>query len=590
MPIKPYAADATAVKLPQYREPEVRPWQPGDYTRPDDRAQISKLSRAAPLDFQLQTAGEYRDRALEGYDRAHNFFKELFDGTGLTDVAKESNDYYENELYKTSPALAAIGSTLSGEVFDFWRDQVTDPINVATAGMGAAPKATLGAVSMPSRYGRIELPYRVANRSKGGVHQLEESLVAEALPSSGIKTSDVVKGWSSKLEPRYVDGDFRGQVAINMPPDVNVLESPEIAAHAGQMYKEQLKGLANATSLLDYFPLYRGIHRRAPVVSRLGDVLQEFKTNPPGPNVMQDLMHRRYKGGLLDKVEDQMSYEHIQDVLSKNPDDIPREELVRLLDELDLYNASARGSVTPWRPATTSMVTPLGVFQGVHGEGDGYYLQAYKLAKGAVGDSPVSHLPLRGGKEHTMLYAKSPSIPAPVDPATPVAGAHQGGLWMYPRNPESFIPANAPLGGHLMSAVARDFSLPHTYRVFDDASGEYFLKHDPEAWLASLSGHPLRNRILEKQAEGIKSGVMRSEQPSVGTLALVNPEIMPYVASNLGTNFAVSSRVPPSGKLSETLLPMDKTYDSYKGAPDRVITAQRGNMANFVVPFKSDAP
>lgn len=139
MPITPFMQDNTRVKLPAYREPEVRPWKPGDYTRPSDRSQISKLSRVAPLDFQLQTAGEYRDRTMEGYDRAHNFFKEVFDGTGLTEAAKEADDYYNNELYKTSPALAAIGSTLSGEVFDFWRDQVTDPVNVATAGMGAAP-------------------------------------------------------------------------------------------------------------------------------------------------------------------------------------------------------------------------------------------------------------------------------------------------------------------------------------------------------------------------------------------------------------------------------------------------------------------
>ena len=578
--------DATAVVLPQYREPVVRPYQAGDYTRPSPKAEIRRPDRPPSLGFQLMTAGEKYDRAMEKYDRAHGFFKQLFDGTGLTEAAKEANGYYENELYKTSPVAAAIGSTLTGEAFDFWRDQVTDPINVATAGMGAAPKTALGAVSIPSRYGRIVLPYRVANRSKGGVHQLEESLLAKALPSSGMKTSDVVKDWASELEPRYIDGDFRGKPAITMPPDVNVLESPEIAAHAGQMYKEQLKGLANATSLLDYLPLYRGIHRTAPVASRLGDVLQELKTNPPGPNVLQDLMHRRYKGVLLDKVEDQMSYERVMDVMNNNPDDIPRAELTRLLEELDLYNASARGSVTPWRPATTSMVTPLGVLQGVHAGDDVMYgLQAYTLAKGAAGDSPVSHLPLRGGKEHTMLYAKSPSMPMLVDPATPVSGGYQDGMWMYYSSPESYIPANAPLGGHLMSAVARDFSLPHTYRVFDDASGEYFLKHDPEAWLASLSGHPLSKRILAAQAEGIKRGVMRSEQPSVGTLALVNPEIMPYVASNLGSNFAVSSRVPPSGKLSETLLPMDKTYDSYKGAPDRVITAQRGGMAHFVIPF-----
>lgn len=161
--------DATAVKLPQYREPVVRPWQPGDYTRPDDRAQISKLSRAAPLDFQLQTAGEYRDRALEGYDRAHNFFKEVFDGTGLTEAAKESNGYYENELYKTSPVAAAIGSTLSGEVFDFWRDEVTDPINVATAGMGAAPKAVLGSGVRSGTLHRVaKLAEAVDNRQMEG--------------------------------------------------------------------------------------------------------------------------------------------------------------------------------------------------------------------------------------------------------------------------------------------------------------------------------------------------------------------------------------------------------------------------------------
>ena len=185
MPIIPFTQDNTRVKLPAYREPGVRPWQPGDYTRPDDRAQITKLSQAAPLDFQLQTAGEIYDRAMEGYDRAHGFFKQLFDKTGLTDAAAESRDFYENELYREHPFAAAVGSTLAGEVFDFWRDQVTDPINVATAGMGAAPKVGAG---LGVRSGTL---HRVAKAA----HAAEEARAIDGFigPSDRIPSQEQVK-------------------------------------------------------------------------------------------------------------------------------------------------------------------------------------------------------------------------------------------------------------------------------------------------------------------------------------------------------------------------------------------------------------
>ena len=136
--------DATAVVLPQYREPVVRPYQPGDYTTPSSKSELRQLDRPPPLGFQMQTAGENYDRALESYDRAHGFFKDQFDKTGLTDAAADARDFYDNELYLEHPALAAVGSTLAGEAFDFWREAATDPINVATAGMGAAPRAALG--------------------------------------------------------------------------------------------------------------------------------------------------------------------------------------------------------------------------------------------------------------------------------------------------------------------------------------------------------------------------------------------------------------------------------------------------------------
>ena len=129
--------DATVVMLPQYREAPVRPYQAGDYTRPSPNAELRQPDRPPSLEFQLMTAGE-------NYARGHDFFKDQFDKTGLTDAAADARDFYDNELYLTHPGLAAVGSTLAGEAFDFWREAATDPINVATAGMGAAPRAALG--------------------------------------------------------------------------------------------------------------------------------------------------------------------------------------------------------------------------------------------------------------------------------------------------------------------------------------------------------------------------------------------------------------------------------------------------------------
>ena len=41
------------------------------------------------------------------YDRAHGFFKDQFDKTGLKDAAADARDFYDDELYLTHPALAA---------------------------------------------------------------------------------------------------------------------------------------------------------------------------------------------------------------------------------------------------------------------------------------------------------------------------------------------------------------------------------------------------------------------------------------------------------------------------------------------------
>lgn len=162
MPIKKYtpASDATAVRTPAYR-------QLGVYETDKPVAEIRAIpANQRPLSWQLGTAGE-------NYERAHDTFRGLFDKTGLTEAADEARRYYDDELAYESPVAAAIGSTLAGEAFDFWRDAVTDPINVATAGTASAPKAgmSLGVIKkFPKKYS--DLPAEALLVTPGDVQHL----------------------------------------------------------------------------------------------------------------------------------------------------------------------------------------------------------------------------------------------------------------------------------------------------------------------------------------------------------------------------------------------------------------------------------
>ena len=165
--------DATVVMLPQYREAAVRPYRPGDYTKPSSRSELRQLDRPPSLGFQLMTAGE-------NYNRAHDFFKDQFDKTGLTDAAADARDYYDDELYLTHPGLAAVGSTLAGEAFDFWREAATDPINIATAGMGAAPRAALGSgVRSGTLHRAVKLAKAVDDAQMGRQLESQERVTEE---------------------------------------------------------------------------------------------------------------------------------------------------------------------------------------------------------------------------------------------------------------------------------------------------------------------------------------------------------------------------------------------------------------------------
>lgn len=111
-----------------------------------------------PLEWQLQTVGEY-------YDALHNRVKDAWDTYLISpETVKDAHDYYENELlYEDFPGavpLAAIGSTLSGEAYDFWRDLQTDPANLVGGELlrgGKKVSEVLGAIkygSKPRQYAK----------------------------------------------------------------------------------------------------------------------------------------------------------------------------------------------------------------------------------------------------------------------------------------------------------------------------------------------------------------------------------------------------------------------------------------------------
>lgn len=105
-----------------YREQVLAP-------KETQRAELTTIpANERPLSWQWQTAGE-------NYTALHDKAKQAWDKYFISpEDVKAANDYYENELlYKDFPGaipLAALGSTLSGEAYDAWRDLQTDPANL----------------------------------------------------------------------------------------------------------------------------------------------------------------------------------------------------------------------------------------------------------------------------------------------------------------------------------------------------------------------------------------------------------------------------------------------------------------------------
>lgn len=146
--------DATYVAPPreQVLVPKEKP-------KEKPKAEIRAIpANKRPLEWQLQTAGEY-------YDALHNRVKDAWDTYLISpETVKDAHDYYENELmYEDFPGaipLAALGSTLSGEAYDFWRDLQTDPANLVGGELlrgGKKVSEVLGAIkygSKPRQYAK----------------------------------------------------------------------------------------------------------------------------------------------------------------------------------------------------------------------------------------------------------------------------------------------------------------------------------------------------------------------------------------------------------------------------------------------------
>lgn len=120
MPLNALVVEPDATSVAPYRKPleKAKPKAELRAIPPNER----------PLSWQVQTAAD-------NYTAMHNKAKEAWDEYVISpDDVADARDYYENELmYEDFPGaipLAALGSTLSGEAYNAWRDLQTDPANL----------------------------------------------------------------------------------------------------------------------------------------------------------------------------------------------------------------------------------------------------------------------------------------------------------------------------------------------------------------------------------------------------------------------------------------------------------------------------
>lgn len=190
MPLRSLVVQPDATYVAPYRQQVLVP-------KEKPKAELTAIpANKRPLSWQVQTAGE-------NYDAVHNKVKDAWDKYLISpEDVKDANDYYENELmYEDFPGaipLAALGSTLSGEAYDAWRDLQTDPANLIGGELLRGGKKifdkSVGAIKLTKK--ELEA-MNAAHRYDDG-----KTLVYHGSPTKGIK----------KFDPAY-SGSYGGDVS-----------------------------------------------------------------------------------------------------------------------------------------------------------------------------------------------------------------------------------------------------------------------------------------------------------------------------------------------------------------------------------------
>ena len=200
MPLRSLVAQPDATYVAPYREQVLVP-------KEKPKAELTAIpANKRPLAWQMQTAGE-------NYDAVHNKVKDAWDKYLISpEDVKAANDYYENELmYEDFPGaipLAALGSTLSGDAYNAWRDLQTDPANLIGGELLRGGKKLFDKSSGAIKLSKKELEaMHAAHRYDDG-----KTLVYHGSPTKGIKNFDPAYSGSYGGDVSGLKGLYAGDI------------------------------------------------------------------------------------------------------------------------------------------------------------------------------------------------------------------------------------------------------------------------------------------------------------------------------------------------------------------------------------------
>lgn len=183
-----------------YREPVV-------VTKP--KAELRAIpANKRPISWQVQTA-------LDNYNKMHNNMKDAWDEYVISpEDVQDARDYYNNELlYSDVPGavpLAALGSTLSGEAYDIYRDIATDPLTVAGSNAlrsGKKVTESMGAIIKPLKKSEGDV-VRVFHGSDVSGKRIFDDPLTRMKPTKGTSYGEGLYTAANPSKARWFARDF----------------------------------------------------------------------------------------------------------------------------------------------------------------------------------------------------------------------------------------------------------------------------------------------------------------------------------------------------------------------------------------------